>query len=96
MIIAGSWTISWTGWNCKNKQNNNELKTRNLWNISVSSDLQWVKEVEDHLQKRTEDHSEEEDNNQDADVAVGIILLSSSADGLHQKLMSVNNVDTWV
>ena len=60
-----------------------------------SSDLQWVKEVEDHLQERTEDHSEEEDNHQDDDVVAGIIFLSPCTDGLQQKLMSFNDVESW-
>ena len=67
----------------------NYLSNENL------SDLQWVKEVEDHLQERTEDHSEEEDNNQDSDVVVGIIFLSPCTDGLQQKLMSFYDVETW-
>lgn len=45
--------------------------------------LLWVEEVEDNLQKRTEDHSEEEDNNQDDNPVVGIIFLRLSTDGLH-------------
>ena len=57
--------------------------------------LQWVEEVEDHLQERTENHSEEEDNHQDDDVVVGIIFLSPSTDGLQQELMSFNNVENW-
>ena len=60
------------------------------------SDLQWVKEVEDHLQEGTEDHSEEEDNNQDDDVVVGIIFLWPSTDGLQQEPMSFNDVETLV
>ena len=52
-------------------------------------------EVEDHLQERTEKYSEEEDNNQDDDVVVGIIFLSPSADGLQQKLVSFNDVESW-
>ena len=45
--------------------------------------LLWVEEVEDNLQKRTEDHSEEEDNIQDDNAVVGIIFLRLSTDGLH-------------
>ena len=59
------------------------------------SDLHWVEEVEDHLQERTEDHSEEEDNKQVDDVAVGIIFFPPSSDGLQQKLMSANDFETW-
>ena len=80
----------------QSKKNNTELKTRNLWNISVSSDLQWVKEVEDHLQKRTEDNADYTGHEEGDDSLVGILLLGFSSDGLHQKLMSVNDVDTWV
>ena len=60
-----------------------------------SSDLQRVKEVEDHLQERTEDHREWEDNHEDDDVVVGTIFLSPCTDGLQQKLMSCNDVETW-
>ena len=60
-----------------------------------SSDLLWVEEVEDNLQKRTEDHSKKEDNHQDDDVVVGIIFLSPSTDGLQQEPMSFNDVENW-
>ena len=59
------------------------------------SDLEWVEEVENHLQERAEDHSEEEDNKQDDYVVVGVIFLRPSADGLQQKLMPSNDVETW-
>ena len=71
-----------------------EIKIKYLRNENWS-DLQWVKEVEDHLQERTEDHSEEEDNHQDDDVVVGIIFLSPCTDGLQQKLLSSYDVETW-
>ena len=60
-----------------------------------SSDLQWVKVVEDHLQERTKEHSEGKENNQDDDVVVGIIFLSPCTDGLHQKLMSFIDIESW-
>ena len=61
-----------------------------------SSDLQWVKKVEDRLQERTEDNADCTEHDEGDDSLVGIILLSSGSDGLGQKLMSVNDVDTWV
>ena len=60
------------------------------------SDLHAVKEVEDHLQERTEDNADCTRHEEGDDSLVGIILLGFSTDGLHQKLMSVNDVDTWV
>ena len=68
----------------------NYLSNENL------SDLQWVKEVEDHLQERTEDNADCAGHEEGDDSLVGILLLGFSSDGLHQKLMSVNDVDTWV
>ena len=62
----------------------------------LSSDLHAVKEVEDHLQERTEDNADCNGHEEGDDSFVGILLLGFSSDGLHQKLMSVNDVDTWV
>ena len=59
-----------------------------------SSDLQWVKEVEDHLQERTEDNADCNGDEEGDDSLVGILLLGFSSDGLHQKLMSVDDVET--
>ena len=63
--------------------------------IKISSDLQWINEVEDHLQERTEDHYEEEDNKQDDDVVVGLVFLWPGSDVHHQKLMSSYDVESW-
>ena len=62
----------------------------------LSSDLHAVKKVEDHLQERTEDNADCAGHEEGDDSLVGILLLGFSSDGLHQKLMSVNDVDTWV
>ena len=90
MIFSGSWTIRLTGWNYIN-QKENELS----YHESLS-DLQWVKEVEDHLQERTEDNADCAGHEEGDDSLVGIVLFSSSSDGLLQKPMSVNDVDPWV
>ena len=58
------------------------------------SDLQRVKEVEDHLQERTEDDADCTGQDEGDDSLVGIVLLRSCSDGLHQKLMSVDDVET--
>ena len=63
---------------------------------SSSSDLHAVKKVSDHLQERTEDNADCTGHDEGDDSLVGIVLLRSCSDGLHQKLMSVNDVDTWV
>ena len=89
MIISGSWTISFSEWNCKKQNKQNNLGSKN------SSDLQRVEEVEDHLQERTEDHSDEADNNQDDDVVVRMVFLRPSTDGLIQKLMPCMDVEAY-
>ena len=65
-------------------------------NHRLLSDLHAVKEVEDHLQERTEDNADCAGHEEGDDSLVGILFLGFSSDGLHQKLMSVNDVDTWV
>ena len=60
----------------------------------LSSDLHAVKKVPDHLQKRTEDNADCTGNDEGDDSFVGIVLLMSSSDGLHQKLMSVDDIET--
>ena len=66
----------------------------NLINENLS-DLQRVKEVEDHLQERTEGNADCTGHEEGDDSLVGILLLRFSSDGFHQKLMSLNDVDTW-
>ena len=58
------------------------------------SDLLAVKEVEGHLQERREDNADCTGHDEGDDSLVGIVLLRSSSDGLHQKLMSFNDVET--
>ena len=82
--------LSWMELEIQTKRNEIYIINEN------SSDLQWVKEVEDRLQERTEDNADCTGHEEGDDTLVGIVLLSSSSDGLHQKLMSVNDVDTWV
>ena len=60
----------------------------------LSSDLHAVKEVEDHLQERTEDNADCTGHEEGDDSLVGIVLLNSSSDGLYQKLVSFDNVET--
>ena len=60
----------------------NYLSNENL------SDLQWVKEEEDHLQDWTEDNADCYEDEKDDDILVGIILLGFRSDGLRQKLVS--------
>ena len=63
-------------------------------NHRLSSDLHAVKEVEDHLQERTEDNADCTGHDEGDDSLVGIVLLKSSSDGLYQKLVSFDNVET--
>ena len=59
------------------------------------SDLHAVKKVSEHLQKRTEDNADHTGHDDGDDSLIGVVLLRSCSDGFHQKLMSVDDVDTW-
>ena len=59
------------------------------------SDLLAVKEVEGHLQERREDNADCTGHDEGDDSLVGIVLLSSSSDGLHQKLVSCDNIGSY-
>ena len=60
------------------------------------SDLHGVKKVSDYFQEKAEDNADRTGHDEGDDSLVGIVLLKSCSDGLHQKLMSVDDVDTWV
>ena len=74
-------------------------ETRMVWWI-VSKEVNWadlhvVQEVEDHLQDRTHDDTNNPGHHEDDDSLVRIIFLWFCSNGPHQKVMSCDDLEAF-
>ena len=68
---------------------------KNIYFSILTSDLHVVEKVSTHLQERTEENADCKGKDEGDDDVAGIILLGSSADSLHQKLVSRYYIGTY-